>query len=274
VGAAIAGAAWASVYGEDSLGMFALAFTVVILLLSEILPKTMGVVYSRTLAPPLARPMLWMVVFFKPVARLATLMGRLIRRNNTAPDASEEDILALVSMTRRAGVIKPYEARSIHNILSLDDKTVAEIMTPRTVVFSLPEGMTVAQARDSRSNWPHSRFPVYEGDDPEDVVGVVYRRQVFEALADDEDDKRLSDLMRPVRFVPESMTLDKVLVRFLESRMHLFVVLDEYGGIAGVEEILGSEIVDETDQVVDMRDLARRRRDAVASRRAKESRAG
>ncbi|WP_022662513.1 hemolysin family protein [Paucidesulfovibrio longus] len=277
VGASLAGAAWAAVYGEQTLGLFAVGFTIIILLFSEILPKTVGVIYARPLAPRLARLLLWMVFLFKPVAHLATLMGKAMRRNRTAPDASEEDILALVSMTRRAGVIKPYEARSINNILLLDDKTVEQIMTPRTVVFSLPANMTVAEARESRSNWPHSRFPVYEGDNPEDVVGVVYRRQVFEALADDEDDKRLSDLMRSVRFVPESMTLDKVLMRFLESRMHLFVVLDEYGGIAGVvaledvlEEILGSEIVDETDQVVDMREMARRRRDAVVSGRVSD----
>ncbi|MEF2145253.1 MAG: hemolysin family protein [Desulfovibrionaceae bacterium] len=278
VGAAIAGAAWAAVYGEETLGWFAAGFTVVILVLSEILPKTLGVAYCRPLAPRLAVVMLWLVVLFKPVTQAVSFIGKLLRRRKTTPNASEEDILALVSMTRRAGILKPYEARSIHNILLLDDKTVEEIMTPRTVVFSLPAGMTVAEARESRSNWPHSRFPVYEGDNPEDVVGVVYRRQVFEALADDQDEKRLSDLMKPVHFVLESLSLDRVLVLFLESRTHLFVVLDEYGGIAGVvaledvlEEILGREIVDETDQVVDMRELAKHRRDEVtAGRRPSE----
>jgi CBS domain containing-hemolysin-like protein len=145
-------------------------------------------------------------------------------------------------------------------------KTADEIMTPRTVVFSLPAEMTVAQARQQHPEWPHSRIPVW-ADDPEDIVGVVYRRQVLEALADDHDDMRLSDLMRPVRFVLESITLDKLLVKFLGSRNHLCVVLDEYGGVAGVvtledvlEEILGSEIVDETDRVVDMREFARTQR--------------
>jgi CBS domain containing-hemolysin-like protein len=110
---------------------------------------------------------------------------------------------------------------------------------------------------------------VYE-EDTEDIVGVVYRRLVLEALADDRDELKLSDIMRPVRFVLESVTLDKLLVQFLGSRMHLAVVLDEYGGVAGVvtledvlEEILGSEIVDETDQVVDMRELARTQRDEL-----------
>ena len=131
--------------------------------------------------------------------------------------------------------------------------------------------MTVEQALAENKVWPHTRVPVYEGEDAEDVVGVVYRRQVFEAAAVDKEHLTLGDLMRPVRFVLENVTLDKLLRSFLESRMHLFVVLDEYGGMAGVvtledvlEELLGSEIVDETDEVVDMRELARRRRSEVA----------
>jgi CBS domain containing-hemolysin-like protein len=147
-------------------------------------------------------------------------------------------------------------------------------MTPRTVVFSLPAQMTVAEARGvGRGVWPHSRIPVYDADDPENIVGIVYRREVLEALAHDQDDVRLGDLMKPVRFVLDTMTLDRVLVKFLESRMHLFVVLDEYGGVSGVvsledvlEEILGKEIVDETDQVADMRELARTRREALLRR--------
>lgn len=269
-GSAIAGAAWAKLYGEQSLGLFAVGFTIIILLFSEILPKTIGVVYNRPLAPLMARPLKWLVLFFKPAIWGCGFLGRMVRKKQTGPEHTEDDIRAMVSMTRRAGVIKPYEELSIRNILSLDLKTVEQIMTPRTVVFSLPVDMTVAEARELHATWPHSRIPVYEGDDPEDIVGMVYRRQVFEHLADDRDDVKLEDIMRPVRFVLESLTLDRLLVKFLGSRMHLFVVLDEYGGISGVvtledvlEEILGSEIVDETDQVVDMRELARRQRDEL-----------
>ena len=143
-------------------------------------------------------------------------------------------------------------------------------MTPRTVVFSLPADMSVHEARAENSLWPHSRVPVYEDDDPENIVGVVYRRQVFEALANDLPDVKLGSIMKPVQFVLDTMTLDKVLIRFIESRMHLFVVLDEYGGLGGVitledvlEEILGKEIVDETDEVADMRDLARTQREKL-----------
>merc|ERR1711879_278249 len=186
----------------------------------------------------------------------------------------EDDIRAIVSLTRRSGSIKPYEEQSIRNILMLDTKTVEEIMTPRTVVYSLPTDLTVAEAREQQRNWPHSRIPIYD-EDPEDIVGVVFRRQVLEALADDLDELKLGDIMRPVRFVLKTITLDKLLVKFLGSRLHLCVVLDEYGGVAGVvtledvlEEILGSEIVDETDQVVDMRELARQQRDELIGYKA------
>ena len=193
-------------------------------------------------------------------------------------DQDQEDgIRALVTLTRRQGTLKPYEESAIRNILALDDKRVEEIMTPRTVVFSLPAVMNVGEAMEANKTWPHTRIPVYEGEDAEEIVGVVYRRQVYEAAANDHLDTPLSDLMRPVRFVLENLTLDRLLRKFLESRMHLFVVLDEYGGMAGVvsledvlEEMLGSEIVDETDQVVDMRELARLRRSELVP----EARAG
>ncbi len=279
-GAAFAGAAWSTVYGVETLPWFTLGFTIVILVLSEILPKTIGVLYCEPLGRALARPMEILIWIFLPVIWICGIFSRLVSRNKACegPQATEDDIRAMVSLTRRSGAIKPYEALSIANILSLDDKIVEQIMTPRTVVFSLPAEMTVAEAHVKYSAWPHSRIPVYEGDDPEDIVGVIYRRSVFEALADDHDDVKLSELMKPVRFALENITLDKLLVKFLESRMHMFVVLDEYGGMSGVvtledvmEEILGSEIVDETDQVVDMRELARRRRKELVVSKEEDS---
>jgi CBS domain containing-hemolysin-like protein len=266
-GAAVAGAAAVRVFGDQHLVLFTAGFTLLILLVGEIVPKTTGVAYARQLAPALAKPLLAMVFVSLPVIWLFGRLVRLIRSRQTEPDADEDDIRALVTLTRRQGILKPYEESAIRNILALDDKRVDQIMTPRTVVFSLPSSMTVGAALELTKTWPHTRIPVFEGEDAEEIVGVVYRRQVFEAAANDHLDLRLSDLMRPVRFVLENLTLDRLLRKFLESRMHLFVVLDEYGGMAGVvsledvlEEMLGSEIVDETDQVVDMRELARMRR--------------
>ncbi|GAU07679.1 hemolysin family protein [Desulfoplanes formicivorans] len=266
-GAAIAGAIAVRLFGEEHLVYFSLIFTVIILIFSEILPKTIGVVYAKNLAVPLAKPLVALVWLFKPAIWLTNWLVHFVEHKKPGPTSSEEDLLAAISLTRRAGAIKPYEERSMHNILTLDKKIVRDVMTPRTVIFSLPSHLTVSQARELNTSWPNSRIPVYEDDDPEDIIGLVYRRDVMEALADDRDDLPLNKLMKQVLFVVETMTLDKLLVRFLESRVHLFVVLDEYGGLAGVvtledvlEEILGNEIVDETDQVVDMREFARQQR--------------
>ena len=277
-GSAVAGAAFVSVFGAQHMAIFAVSFTLLVLAFGEIMPKTFGVAYANPLAAVLAKPLMLVSKALTPVIWLSGLLTRLITPSGTLPHVSEDDIRAVASLSRQAGRIQPFEERTIRNILALDRKRVRDIMTPRTVVFSLPAQMTVAEAKGERRGvWPHSRIPVHAADDPENIVGIVYRREVLEALANDQDDKRLSDLAKPVRFVLDTMTLDRVLVKFLESRMHLFVVLDEYGGVSGVisledvlEEILGKEIIDETDQVADMRELARTRREALLRQRARD----
>jgi CBS domain containing-hemolysin-like protein len=274
-GASVAGVAAADVFGPESLGLFAVAFTVIILIFGEIVPKTIGVAYSRPVAVAMARPLSWLVVGLAPVIWLLTRIVGFLQSKTRGPSATEDDIRAMVSLTRQAGLLKPFEELSIRNILSLDQKLVRDIMTPRTVVFSLPATMTVAEAKALKAVWPHSRIPIYEDDDREKIVGLVFRREVLEALANDLDDLALIKLMKPVEFVMETMTLDRLLVKFLESRLHLCVVLDEYGGVSGLvtledvlEEILGKEIVDETDQVVDMRELARQKRRLLVGRKS------
>ncbi|SKA65539.1 hemolysin family protein [Desulfobaculum bizertense] len=271
-GAAVAGAAAARVFGVEWLGYFTAVFTLIILVFSEILPKTVGVMYSRTLAPLLARPLTFLVWALSPAIWILGIVSKLVQKpKRKGPAATEEDITALATLSRRAGILKPYEEESIKNILQLDVKTTHEIMTPRTVVSSLPADMTVKEAREEKHCWSHSRIPVFEGDDPEDIVGLVTRREVLLAAAEDLEEKRLADLMHPVQFALETLTLDRLLIKFLETHIHLFIVLDEYGGLAGVvtledvlEEILGKEIVDETDEVEDMRELARQRRAQIA----------
>ncbi len=261
-GAAIAGAVAVKVFGSESLWIFSVCFTALILVFSEILPKTAGVVFSRSLAPVLAYPLSFLVRLFAPLIWILRLLVRLVGSKKEQL-ASEEDLLAYITLSQRIGAIKDSEALSMSNILFMDKKTVKDVMTPRTVIFSLPANMSVLEAKGERL-WLHSRIPVYDANNPDDIVGIVFRRQMLEALAEDRDDELLSSLMRPVEFVLENLSLDRVLRRFLDLRTHLFVVLDEYGGLAGVvsledvlEEILGREIVDETDQIVDMREYAR-----------------
>ena len=275
-GAAFAGAAfmrWLGDTGEDYDAYFQGFLTLSVLFFAEVIPKTVGAVFSRPLTAWIARPLLLLVWIFAPLIGLCRLATRMVPRQEGQNDVSSDDILSLARLGARTGGIEADEARVIQNILSLKTKSAREVMTPRTVVFALPESMTVGEARGESGTWAHSRIPVY-AEDFEDIVGIVMRRDILAALAQDHGQVQLSTLMRPVHFVVESSALDQILDTFLEQRQHLFIVIDEYSGLAGVlsledvlEEILGKEIVDELDQVEDMRELARLRRRQTAERR-------
>lgn len=270
-GAALAGALAAEVLGAHATGWFAALLTLLILAFGEIVPKTIGVTYAGSVAVLLARPLQVMVVVLTPFIWLSSLLTRMVAPSGKTEGfaATEDDIRAITSLSRRSGQIQAYEESAIRNILTLDSKHVYEIMTPRTVVYSLPETMTVEEAYHTPKFWHYSRVPVY-GDDNEDIVGLVLRRRMAQAMADGKGNRTLGSLMLPVRFVLESKTLDQLLLDFLETRLHLMVVLDEFGGLAGVvsledvlEEVLGREIMDETDAVADLREMARSQRKAL-----------
>ncbi len=270
-GAAIAGAAFMAVFGAEYMGVFAAIFTVLVLIFGEIMPKTIGVVYANPLSTFIARPLQFLARILSPIIWLSGLLTRLISSPSNGPQVSEDDIRAVTSLSRQAGRIEAYEERTIRNILSLDKKRVWDIMTPRTVVFSLPADMHVRDAYKEQDIWHFSRIPVYDKNN-EDLIGIVERRSLARCM-DAGDCGVLGDLMRPVHFVQESRTLDALLQEFLNARTHLFAVLDEYGGLAGVvsledvlEEILGHEIVDESDAVADLRELARQRRKSVVDK--------
>lgn len=268
-GAAVAGAAALAVFGRDWIGLFSAFFTISILVFSEVIPKTAGVVHARRLAPYVAYPLKALVVSMGPAIWLCGHITRLISRHKDSDMVSPDELKIMAYMGFKAGSIQPYQKTVIENILSLENKAVKEIMTPRTVVFSLSEHLTARGAADMVKRWEHSRFPVYDGD-PEDIVGIVLTRELLMALSRGKGDTPLTDLMSPPRFVAETAPLDQVFREFMHSRQKLFVVIDEYGGLSGVitledilEEILGREIVDEFDEVADKRQLARARRSRI-----------
>lgn len=272
-GATLAGVAFVSVYQDIPEGYFTVFITLAVLLFSEVIPKTIGVVYSRPIARFIAYPLLWLTWTFTPLIALCRIGTRIVSKDRADHIVTGEEVMSLTRLSHRSGGIEIEEARVIENILSLKEKTANEVMTPRTVVFSLSDKLTVSEANEEAGIWPHSRVPVY-ADDFEDIVGIVMRSDVLRALAEGRGHVTLSDLMQDVHFVAEATTLDRTLEMFLERRKHLSVVIDEYGGLSGVltledilEEILGREIVDESDEVADMRELARRRRQELMRER-------
>jgi CBS domain containing-hemolysin-like protein len=265
-GAAVAGSAASAVLGHKWLGLFSALFTLAILTFSEIIPKTTGVVYGRSLLPAVAYPLKGLVWFMTPAIWLSSLLTRMIARDKPGEDITAEEIRVMARLSLQSGGIRPYQNRAIENILTLQNKRVKDVMTPRTVVFSLSGHITLEEASRASSNWEHSRFPVYD-ENLEDVVGIVLTKELFISVFQGKGEMPLGEIMQPAHFVVESARLNQVLMEFLELRQHLFVVLDEYGGLSGLitledilEEILGREIVDESDEVTDKRELALRRR--------------
>jgi len=266
-GSVVAGMMAASVLGPEYMSVFVVFFCFLILIFGEIIPKTLGVIHAKSLAPLLAMPLHLLTRFFTPFIWCLGVINRLLLpKKSQHALATEADIMAIVSLSRKEGVIRPAEEAIIGNILELDQKRVHDIMTPRTVVFSLPVTMALEEAYATHGLWNFSRIPLY-AENNEDLVGIVSRRTLGQHVALGEAKRTLGEVMRPIHFVLENLPLHELLKKFLNSRMHLFAVLDEFGGLAGVvsledvlEEILGQEIVDESDPAADLQEVARQRR--------------
>ena len=267
-GATLSGAAAAAVFGADSMVWFSVFFTLAILLFSEILPKTLGVSYCRELAVWIAYPLQWMVKLLAPFILLIQAITRLLPAKDDGLLVSAQEIQALARQSHRSGEISLQERRVITNILDLKDKNVRQIMTPLTVTFMLDANLTVAKAMQANETLlnMHSRIPVYEKNTDE-VVGIVLRKDLFSWATQGAEEKTLREFMQPVHFVPETGHLTAVMLEFFEHRKHLFVVVDEYGSVTGVvslediiEEIVGREIIDESDRTTNMREFAKRKR--------------
>lgn len=267
-GATLSGAAAAAVFGADSMVWFSVFFTLAILLFSEILPKTLGVSYCRELAVWIAYPLQWMVKLLAPFILLIQAITRLLPAKDDGLLVSAQEIQALARQSHRSGEISLQERRVITNILDLKDKNVRQIMTPLTVTFMLDADLTVTRAMQANERLlnMHSRIPLYEKNRDE-VIGILLRKDLFNLATHGAEEKTLREFMQPVHFVPETGRLTTVMLEFFEHRKHLFVVVDEYGSVTGVvslediiEEIVGREIIDESDRTMDMRELAKRKR--------------
>jgi len=270
IGASVAGAYAVALFGANGLIWFSLIFTLTILLFTEILPKTIGVTYSRQLAPHIVFPLQVFIVLLKPLIWLAQWMTRLVPNSHKAHQISAAELKTIASLSRKSGEIEADQEKVIANILQLGEKSVRQVMTPRTVTFSASQTLTIKEAARMEGKWRmHSRVPVYDGE-LDNVVGIVLSQDVLMAAAIGQDNLKLSQIMRPVHFVPETAHLDRIFIDFFERYQHLFVVVDEYGSVTGVismediiEEIIGREIVDESDKARNMRELARIRKNKL-----------
>jgi CBS domain containing-hemolysin-like protein len=265
IGTAFAGVAFVKSYGEENLLLFAIAFTLSIIFLSEVFPRAIGSNYTCRLVPGVVRLLMVNIFLLKPIIWLCrTLSGLLPKR--TEETCSTEHAQTIAALSRESGDLEEHEEKIINNIINLKSKMVRQVMTPRTVIFSLKENMLVDHAITKLTELSvHSRIPVYNRN-PNNITGFIMRKDILQAAAVGKNTLTLAKFRRVAHFVPETARLNRILVDFFDRRQHLFIVVDEYGTMTGIisledvlEEIVGREIVDESDKAKDMRELARTR---------------
>lgn len=270
-GAAVAGAQAAKLFGDQApmgipaVVIFSTLFTLGVLIFSEILPKVAGVSYGTTVARFVSLPLDAVIRSMRPLVWVIQRASRLVQRRSPVPQAPEEEVHQLAQLSAEEGSILPLEAMLVRNVLRLNDIRARDIMTPRTVVYSLPGGTPVQEISEQIMTLPYTRIPIWE-EDSENWTGIALKQDVLACLARDEFETTLSSIKKPLGFVPEGALGHRLLHTFIQGRRHLLAVVDEYGGILGVvsledvmESVLGTEIVDETDLFADMQQVARRR---------------
>jgi CBS domain containing-hemolysin-like protein len=266
VGAAGAGAQAAMIWGSNWIGLISAVLTLMILVFSEIIPKTLGATYWKQLTPFTAYGIAVLVWILYPVVWVTRGLSRLLTAGAKDPTVSRAELEILARIGAGEGELLPEEHTIFTNLLRLQHVKVNEIMTPRTVVFMLKGDMLIKDVLSTYENLAYSRMPVY-GESVDEVSGYVLRHQIFEAKAENRENTAVSRLVRPIHAVPETASVAAVLTRFTKRQEHIFLVVDEYGGMEGIvtledalESLLGTEITDETDIVEDLRELAEKRR--------------
>lgn len=263
VGAAGVGAEAANIWGSVAVGYASALMTLLILIFSEIIPKTIGAVYWRPLSASTARVIEALIWLLLPLVWLSESITKLIGGDKRQELVTREEVAATAAMSSETGELDPGEHRILGNLLRLRSLTVEDVMTPRTVIFSFTEEMTVGELLQQHHDLPVSRIPVYEST-IDHVTGFVLKTDVLLAQAQDKPDTRLQTLRRPIKTISPEASLTDALELLLNEREHLALVVDDYGGTDGlltmedvIETLLGIEIVDESDLTADMQRLAR-----------------
>jgi CBS domain containing-hemolysin-like protein len=263
IGAAGAGAEAAAYFGNGAIGVFSALLTLGILVLSEIIPKTLGAVYWRGLAPVVSRMLKPLIYLLYPLVLMSQWFAKLLTRGERGGDVSREELAALADIGAEEGVFSDGEARLFKSLLRFESLRVSDVMTPRTVIIALPATATAQDLVEAKR--PFSRYPIYS-DNRDNITGYVLLSDALARVADDAHTTPLHELHRELVAVPQSRSLLEVFEDLVEGGEHIALVLDEYGGTAGIatmedviETLLGLEITDETDTTEDMQVLARDR---------------
>lgn len=265
LGAAAVGAQAENIYGHEAVFYVSAILTFAILFFSEIIPKTIGAVYWKSLAPFAAYIIRFFIWLTYPVILLTLFVTDRIKKDTDISGLSREELLESTLISEDEGVLREQESDVIENILQLDKIKVEEILTPRTVVYALDGSRTLKDIIDNEEAiYKFSRIPVYDGS-IENISGLAMTKKIFKHAQQD-DQQTLADIQKSIFKISENIPVSKALDLFIKRKDHMFLVVDSYDQTEGivtledcVETILGVEIVDESDSDADMREVAKQK---------------
>ncbi len=254
IGTAVAGASYADVFNPETLWIFTVVFTFVVLLFTEIIPKTLGVAYAKQLAKPVAFGIRALAILLRPLVLASEAISRSLRRDKSGPVTSLDEIRLLATIGHSEGVVGTQTARMIVGASDLRKLAATNVMVPRQEVVFLSHDNSGADVMQTIGKSGYSRFPYSPTGDLDQVVGVVYAKEILSQLVESQVDTiEWQDLVHEPVVVPESVPLDSLLRTFRQTHRHMALIVDEYGDFQGIvtledviEEIVG-DIFDESD---------------------------
>lgn len=265
IGAAGVGSEATKLFGEVYFGIISAVLTILILVFSEIIPKTIGAQFWRELSMPSARIIQVLIVITYPLVLLTEFITKLISKENKKESVSREEVAMLASLGLDEGIFKETESKIIINLIRLRDIKVKDIMTPRTVMLTAAETMTLAEFFGQENFFQFSRIPIFQ-ESIDKISGYVLKQDVMEKLAAGENNNEIKNLKRDIIVSYENITVPVLFEKLLFKKEHISLIINEYGGTEGlvtmediIETILGLEITDERDIQTDMQELARER---------------
>lgn len=245
--------------------------TLAVLLLSEIVPKTIGALHWQKLAKFTVYSLRFLMFVLAPLVWMGQLVTRSLKSDSDQPILTRTDFVAMAELGAQEGVFEPDESQMLGSMLKFQSIEVSDVMTPRTVVSATTEEQTIAEYYHGRTSKHFSRIPTFSEGNKDLITGYVLKVDVIEALLDGRGDEALGKLVRNIVAVSESHAITDLFRTLTQRKEHIAVVLDEFGGMDGIitmedviETLLGMEIVDETDTDIDMRVLAQRHREKRA----------
>ena len=261
-------------FGINTVGIVSAIMTLLILVASEIIPKTIGATYWKSLANFTSKALTVLIFPLKwtGILWLLQLTTKLIGDKGHGSVLSREDFHAMADMAHEEGLFQESESKIIKNLLTFKEVLAKDIMTPRTVMLAVDQNTTVEDFFNKNMNLHFSRIPIYSND-PDNIKGLVLKDDVFKEMALDHGNKKLSDLKRHIIIVNRNLPIPNLFEQLVEGRNHMALVVDEYGSVSGlvtmedvIETLLGLEIMDESDNVSDLQQLARKSWEARAKK--------